>query len=129
MDWTQKKDYSSEDKIGFLTELQNKEILFTYKPDNSVVSPGKSNPKFNEDYTKYTGDIYGQHKVSFTNDFIKGTKKNESLFSSAPLIFRENNGCVVPAVNITDTKRNPVVAYWGGKVPVKDGDGILLTNK
>ena len=126
LDWTQKKDYSSEDQIAFLTELQNKEILYTYKADNSAV--GADNEKWNEIYTKSTGDIYGQKKVVFDNDFVKGTKKIESLFSTAPLIFREENGVVVPAVSSNDGKRNPVVAYWGGKIPVKDNDGVLITD-
>lgn len=126
LDWTQKKDYSSEDQIAFLTELQNKEILYTYKADNSAV--GADNEKWNEIYTKSTGDIYGQKKIVFDNDFVKGTKKIESLFSTAPLIFREENGVVVPAVSSNDGKRNPVVAYWGGKIPVKDNDGVLITD-
>jgi len=127
LDWTQKKDYSSEDQISFLTELQNKEILFTYKPDNSAVAA--DNQKWNEVYTRNTGDIYGQKKITFDNDFVKGTKKIESMFSSAPLVYRPKNGVVVPSVNSAVGKRNPVVTYYGGKVPVKDGDGVLLEDK
>lgn len=126
LDWTQKKDYSSEDQISFLTELQNKEILFKYKDDNSVVAAdGK---KWSEIYTKNTGDSYGQKKIVFENDFVKGTKKIESIFSTAPLLYRDKNGVVVPAVNSTDSKRNPVIAYYGGKIPVKDEDGIALSS-
>ena len=46
LDWTQKKDYSSEDSIKFLSDLQNKEIIFSYKEDEGVVSPDLG--KYNE---------------------------------------------------------------------------------
>lgn len=126
LDWTQKKDYSSEDQISFLTELQNKEILFSYKPDNSYASV--DNKKWNEIYTRNTGDIYGQKKVTFDNDFVKGTKKIESIFSSTPLLYRDVNGVVVPSIGSVNSKRNPVVTYWGGMVNVKDEDGIDKTD-
>tara|TARA_R110000744_G_scaffold32208_1_gene75436 strand:- start:1211 stop:4852 length:3642 start_codon:yes stop_codon:yes gene_type:complete len=129
LDWTQKKDYTSEDKIQFLSELQNKEILFTYKPDNSATGAGKL--KWNESYTTSTGDIYGQKKVSFNNDFVQGTKKIESIFSSAPLIFRGDtntmNDVVVPALSSSISKRNPALLYWGGMIPVKDSSGATGT--
>tara|TARA_R110000796_G_scaffold171070_3_gene288047 strand:+ start:7883 stop:11227 length:3345 start_codon:yes stop_codon:yes gene_type:complete len=125
LDWTQKKDYSSEDKISFLTELQNKEILFTYKEDNSATDA--NGDKRNETYFGSTGDIYGQKKVSFENDFVQGIQKIESFFSSAPLIYRgtidTKNYVVVPAVSSEQSKRNPVLCYWGGLKDVKNKDG------
>lgn len=129
LDWTQKKDYSSEDKISFLTELQNKEILFTYKQDNSAVDA--QDRKRNETYFGSTGDIYGQKKISFDNDFVQGTKKIESIFSSAPLLFRGDlgNDVIVPAVKTTQSKRNPVLAYWGGRINTRDENGDVSTLK
>ena len=121
LDWTQKKDYNSQDSIKFLSDLQNKEILFSYKEDTSSVSADGGN--YNESYTKSTGDVYGQKKISFNNDFTKGTKEVKSVFSSSPLIFREQNNVVVPTVNSSDTKRNPVLLYWGGLMDVKDEQG------
>ena len=120
LDWTQKKDYSFEDKIQFLSDLQNKEILFSYKEaDDLTASDGL---KYNEAYTKSTGDIYGQKKIEFDNDFVKGTKKITSIFSTAPLVYRGNigNDIVVPTIDSTESKRKLVLLYWGGLVSCKD---------
>jgi len=114
LDWTQKKDYSSEDNIKFLSDLQNKEIIFSYKEDGG---------EFGKAYIKSTGDIYGQKKIDFDNDFTKGTKEIKSVFSSAPLIFREKNNVVVPNVSTLNIKRNSSLLYWGGLVIVKDENG------
>ena len=121
LNWTQKKDYSSEDNIKFLSDLQNKEILFTYKEANDL--KGADDDAFNKFYQASTGDIYGQKLISFDNDFVKGTKKIESIFSTAPLTFRSKNNVVVPSVSSANGKRKPVLCYWGGLVDVKDEEG------
>ena len=124
LDWTQKKDYSSEDNIKFLSDLQAKEILFTYKEANGLTaSDGR---KYNEEYIQSTGDIYGQKKISFNNDFVKGTKKIESIFSTTPLVFRGsvNNNVVIPSVGSEEKKRKPILSYWGGLVNCKDADKV-----
>ena len=121
LNWTQKKDYSSEDNIKFLSDLQNKEILFTYKEANDL--KGAGDDAFNKFYQASTGDIYGQKLISFDNDFVKGTKKIESIFSTAPLTFRSKNNVVVPSVSSANGKRKPVLCYWGGLVDVKDEEG------
>ena len=128
LDWTQKKDYNFEDKIQFLSDLQNKEILFSYKEaDDLTASDGL---KYNEAYTKSTGDIYGQKKIEFDNDFVKGTKDIESIFSTTPLIYKGNIGTdvVVPSISSTESKRKLVLLYWGGMIPVKDSDGVATNN-
>ena len=104
LDWTDKKDYSVEDKIELLSELQFKEMIFTYKSDND---------EFNNFYTERTGEIYGQQKVIFDNDFVKGQNKIESIFSPTPLI---NNawGAVIPGIDNKEPSGNPRVLYWGG---------------
>ena len=114
LDWTQKKDYSQDDNIKFLAELQDKEIIFSYKEDDS--SP------YNEAYTESTGDIYGQKKIEFDNDFTHNTKNITSIFSSAPLLFKglEGNDVVVPNIDSSDGKRIPSLLYWGGLIDVKD---------
>ena len=121
LDWTQKKDYSSEDDIKFLSDLQNKEVLFTYKKDESNIAA--DGLKYGESYTKSTGDIYGQKKISFENEFVSGVKKIESIFSSPLLVDRTN--VVVPTVSNAEGKRNPSLLYWGGLLPSQDKDGIL----
>lgn len=121
LDWTQKKDYSSEDKISFLSSLQNKEIVFSYKPDPSATA--SDNEKYNEIYTESTGDIYGQKKIGFNNDFVKGTKNITSVFSSAPLLFRKLNNVIVPSVSSLKGKRNPVLLYFDGLIDCKNEEG------
>ena len=121
LDWTQKKDYSQEDKVNFLAELQDKEIIFSYKEDNSSA--------YNEAYTESTGDIYGQKKIEFDNDFAQNTKNITSIFSTAPLLFKglEGNDVVVPNIDSADGKRIPALLYWGGLINVKDSLGVAST--
>ena len=123
LDWTQKKDYSSEDKIAFLSDLQNKEILFTYKEANGIAA--SDNLKYNEAYKASTGDIYGQKLLDFQNDFVKGVKRIESVFSTVPLIYKTKigNDVIIPALNIKEGKRKPVLLYWGGMKPVQNKVG------
>ena len=127
IDWTQKKDYSSEDNIKFLSDLQNKEILFTYKKAEDIKSADDAS--YNKQYTISTGDIYGQKLIDFENNFVKGVKKIESIFSTTPLVYRgedeinARNYVVVPSVKSTEEKRKPVLCYWGGMKPVKKPDG------
>ena len=67
LDWTQKKDFSNRDTIALLSELQFKELLWTYKLDKDLA---------NDLYQRETGDTYGQQEYIFDNDFVKGVKKN-----------------------------------------------------
>jgi hypothetical protein len=104
LDWTSKKDYSSEDNIELLSELQFKEFLFTYKADKD---------KYNDYYERETGDIYGQYEYVFDNDFVKGQKKIESPFSPTPLV-KTQFGAYVAAIDPEDPKTKPRFLYWGG---------------
>tara|TARA_R110000737_G_scaffold108_2_gene678 strand:+ start:1843 stop:4836 length:2994 start_codon:yes stop_codon:yes gene_type:complete len=123
LDWTQKKDYSSEDDIKFLSDLQNKEVLFTYKKDESSIDAKGDN--LGKSYTKSTGDIYGQKKISFENEFVSGIKKIESIFNSPLLVDRGK--AVVPTVSNAEGKRNISLLYYGGLLPSQDKDGIVKT--
>lgn len=118
LDWTQKKDYNTKDNTQFLPELQNKEMLLTYKDDTSN--------KWSKSYNLSTGDVYGQKKLTFNNDFATGVKKIESIFTSPPLVFKGKEGedVVVPSVSTEKGKRVPSLLYWGGLIPSKNSDGI-----
>tara|TARA_R110001606_G_scaffold221350_1_gene369073 strand:- start:12102 stop:15602 length:3501 start_codon:yes stop_codon:yes gene_type:complete len=127
-DWTQKKDYSSEDKIEFLTDLHNKEILFHYTEANDIEA---SSGKYNKEYLKGTGDIYGQKLITFDNDFVKGTKKIISPFSTVPLVYSGQTGgddVIVPAVSVNEGLRKPVLCYWGGRLRTRLADGNFGSN-
>jgi len=104
LDWTYKKDFSQEDKIALLSDLQFKEMVFTYKLDKDFE---------NDLYNRETGDIYGQFKYSFDNDFVKGVKVIESPFSSTPIVKTEW-GAYLSSIDPENPKIQPRVLYWGG---------------
>jgi hypothetical protein len=107
LNWTNKKDYSSEDEITLLSELQFKELLLTMKDDDSDT--------FLKDYKALTGDTYGQYQYIFGNEFVKGEKKIESPYSPTTLI-KTSFGAVTPALDPQNPKVNPRVLYWGGLI-------------
>ena len=111
LDWTDLKDKGSKDTIKLLSELQNKEILFTYKKGSDV---------YNEAYFNATEQNYGQKKIAFLNDFAKGEKKIESVFTPTVLI---NNANTLPAAIVsawdTDVVLNKgfTTMYYDGLIP------------
>ena len=110
LDWTDKKEYDIPDEIEFLPELQNKEILFSYTPDED---------KYNEDYTKRTNDIYGEKRIIFDNQFVKGEKKIQSPFSPTPLIknrISNTYSAIVPAIKGSEPKNKPRILYYNGLI-------------
>lgn len=125
LNWTDKKDFGTPDKIQFLSELQNKEILFSFKPDASAQS---ANMKWNDNYTKSTeGDIFGQKLIAYSNEFVSGRKKIESPFSPTIIKFDEFNGLLVPAIDAIEPKTKPRVLFYGGVLPSQDENGIAST--
>jgi hypothetical protein len=115
LDWTDKKDYSNQDSIKFLSELQKKEMLFTYAADDDL---------YNKKYSKSidTAEIYGQKKLSFDNEFTKGVKKVESLFASTPLV-KSPQGHIVPY--LVDDKKLRVLLY-SGPVPTQASSYVVV---
>lgn len=98
LDWTLKKDYSKKDKIEILSDLQNKELLFTYTPDSDDA---------NKNYTESTKDVYGQKTISYTNEFVSGTKKIQTPFSPTPLVKEEGpNGSFIVSYIETPEPKN-----------------------
>ena len=104
VDWTFKKDHSKMEDIQLLSELQFKEMLFTWTEDNDL---------YNTEYRDITGDIYGQYKYIFDNDFVKGVKEIKSPFSPTPLV-KTQFGAYVSAIDPTNPKVKPRILYWGG---------------
>ena len=109
LDWTNKKDFSYQDKIELLSELQNKELIFSYKEDKDA---------FNENYSKSVdGDIYGQKTIEFENEFVKGEKKIETPFSPTPLIYNSANPvAIVPAIYTQNPETNMRVLHYSGLI-------------
>ena len=114
LDWTDKKDFDYDDKIELLSELQNKELILSYKSDDD---------DFNKNYTKSVdGDIYGQKTIEFNNEFVKGEKKIETPFSPTPLIYNSANPvAIVPAINTQNPETNMRVLYYDGVINTLNG--------
>jgi len=114
VDWTSKKDYSSPDEIELLSDLQSRLMIWSYKADTDL---------YNKDYTDVTGDVYGQYKYYFDNDFVKGEERIESSFSPTPLVKTPFNA-IVPGINPEQPKVQPRIFYWGG---LRDCSGWIWT--
>ena len=121
VDWSNKKHYAISDNIRFATELQSKEILFTYAEDDSSESNGVQH---NALYTSATqGDIFGQHLIEFDNDFVKGRSTIESIYSPTPLRYNELNGVITPTINGKNPDCKPRILIYGGVQDVVNIDG------
>jgi len=110
LDWTDKKDYSNEDSIKFLADLQNKEMILSYSQDDDI---------YNEKYTESIDgvEIYGQKKIEFDNQFVKGTQKIETKFSPTPLVYSSpNKEMVLPFISTVLEDVNIRVLYYGGLI-------------
>ena len=107
LDWTNKKDYSKKDTIKLLSELQNKELEFTYTEDKD---------EYNEKYSqKVNGDVFGVKTIEFENEFVKGTKQVKTPFGATPLVGNSNNPiAIVPAITYNGESTKPRVLYYGG---------------
>ena len=115
LDWSDKQDMDSKVDIKLISELQNKEFLFTYKE-------GKD--EFNEAYSNRNSNvIYGQKDIEFQNDFVKGQKKIRTPFSPTPLIpAREGkNFAIVSAIKTVEPNTNIRVLYYGGLINCLNG--------
>ncbi|MBV1952600.1 MAG: hypothetical protein KUG64_10465 [Cycloclasticus sp.] len=109
LDWTQKRDYDSKEKISLLSELQNKEIVFTYK---------EGDDNHNKNYSKSVdGDIYGQKTIEFDNEFVKGVKKIETPFSPTPLVYNSGSPvAIIPAISAIAPQSNMRVLHFSGLI-------------
>lgn len=118
MDVTDKKDYSSEDKIELLSGLQNKEMHFKYTPSDDL---------WNKTYRDVTKKDYGEHRIVFANEFASGVRTVQTPFSPTPLIWAENtsnpsaSGIVVPALDCVKTETKPRVLYFDGAMASPEG--------
>lgn len=106
VDWTDKIDLEKENSVHFLSELQNKRLIFTDKEDNDV---------YNTSYKTNVGWNYGAKIIEFENDFLKGDQIISSIFSPTPLIKNAFN-LIVPAIAAGSPKCNIRLLYDGGNI-------------
>ena len=105
-DWTKKLEKSEAQDIRFIPEISSKSIILTYKEDSDIS---------NKIYKEATGEIYGQQKFTFDNEFIKEEKKQEITFSPTP-IFNTKFGAVCPMWLGGAPKCNLRILYDGGEL-------------
>lgn len=100
-DWTQKMAIDKDMNIKFIPELQNKDLILTYKQDSD---------ELNKAYFDQTKEVYGQKKYVFDNDFLSGEKKIELIFSPTPLV-KNGFGLTVPGILSQSPKNNIRILY------------------
>lgn len=106
-DWTKKLVKDKPQEVKFIPELTSKSITLTYKEDSDTV---------NKIYKEGTGEIYGQQKFTFDNEFVKEEKKQEIIFSPTPM-FNTSFGAVSPMWLGMSPKVNVRILYDGGALP------------
>jgi hypothetical protein len=95
-DWTYKMDKNKQE-LFFIPELSSKRHILSYKQDSSDF--------YLEQYLKNTNEVYGQIEVIFDNENVKGTVKDELIFS--PTVNQWTNyGAVKPIWNASAPKNN-----------------------
>ena len=87
VDWTYKLSKERTHQVKFLPELSAKKILLTDKLDDDP---------YNDVYHEATNEVYGQLEFTYTNEYVKGVDKKETIFSPTPMI-RTIFNAVVPS--------------------------------
>ena len=104
-DWNKKLARNQTNTIQFLPELGGKKMLFTYKEDKDAANVG---------YVDNVKEIYGQLEFTFDSEHVKGTTKNEIIFSPTPCALSGYGG-VNPIYDGIAPKTNIRVLYDGGE--------------
>jgi hypothetical protein len=89
--WSRLLDISDDIEEQILGETQNKTTIFKYKDDKDY---------YNTDYKDIKGGFsYGQYENILDNDFIKGEKKIELIFSPTPgVLLTGSEQFVIPKI-------------------------------
>ncbi len=96
-DWTSKVDLNQQFKIYPMGDLNFKRYLFKKTTDVD---------KYNLEYTRRTGEQYGQYIELVDNDFIKEDQTIETIFAPTPGRGNTLNDIVMPAFYIDDGPNN-----------------------
>jgi len=107
VDWTSKLARDKEQNLRFLPELSSKSIIFTYKPDDDPANKG---------YQDVVNEIYGQHQVIFSNNYVRGIETKELIFSPTPFQVSDWNS-FLPLIPSGDQKFNIRILVDNGNLP------------
>jgi len=105
IDWTKKMSRDTEQSLNFLPELGNKSIIFSYKQDDDEA---------NKVYFETTKEVYGQHQVIFSNNYVKGVETKEIIFSPTPMAESGWNS-VLPMLPSGEQKSNIRILIDAGR--------------
>lgn len=112
-DWTKKRDYAKKAEVIPMGELNVNRYQFTYKSDTDF---------YNALYNSEFSEVYGYSETNIDNDFVRGDKKTEVIFSPTPYAKNPYFGLVCPAILkkdnnlITPHKGNIRILYWSGVI-------------
>ena len=95
-DWTLKLAKDKTQQLQFLPELTSKKIILSDKLDTD---------SYNEAYVDTLNEVYGQVEYTYTNEYVKGTDRKETIFSPTPMI-QTNFNAVVPSFDGSTPKNN-----------------------
>lgn len=120
-DWTRKIDLNVQISEQIIAETQNKYTQFLYKSDDDW---------YNSDYTSKTNNIFGEYDYIMDNDFIKGTKKIELLFSPTPMTnVMDAYGIIIPKIlKISNTTTGDGVAQhydFNTRILTRNNTGLI----
>lgn len=123
IDLSQKRDISKELVIKPMGALDVRSYRWKYKPDTDYY-----NTIYNNSYPL----DYGEREEIVNNDFIKGTKTTELIFSPTPSVGSTTNDRVIPRIiKVSDTgvvsphEGNIRILYYGG---LKDTNQVWHLN-
>ncbi len=104
VDWTSKLDLSKDIEIRPVSEIEGKQYRFSYKDDTDFY-----NAKYKDKYSL----TYGEKTLNIDNDFVKGVKELDIIFSPTPSVGNEFDGKVIP--RIVKEESNGSVSPFAGK--------------
>ena len=93
-------------------KLDAVDFLFTYKSDKDY---------YNQKYESQWTEVYGERTIKTTNDFVRGSKKTELIFSPTPIVAPPLSDRVIPTIielddqgQPKDTSYNIRILFYGG---------------
>ena len=114
IDWTYKHDANSITEKEPLGDQKNKRFIWKYKQDGDFL---------NKTYYDRYLETYGTEVRDLDNDFIKGEKPTEVIFSATPYTYPPNlPSMVIPAIYkkengvVSPIKSNIRILYWSGTI-------------
>lgn len=122
-DFTKKLHKKKEQELYFIPDITTKSMILSYKDDDKDA--------LLDAYLGETSKTFGQVKVTFDNENIKGEERKDEVFS--PTISMETEfGAVLPVLN-ADFKMNQRILQDGGRLAcqqftIKESESRTITS-